>query len=97
MVGNEKNINFAADYGANHTLFPMVASVHTMLKSLCGNSIEVDFCIHLIINFLKQGKEKIMERKDLKFYETPEMEEIEVKVQAILCVSGEESDLDDDL
>lgn len=36
-----------------------------------------------------------MNKKDLKFYEAPELEVVEVKLQGILCTSPGETDVED--
>ena len=38
-----------------------------------------------------------MEKKELKFYEAPAMEVVEMEVQGFLCISADKSDEYDDL
>ena len=38
-----------------------------------------------------------MDKKELKFYEAPACEVVELKLQGVLCASGEETSTEDDL
>ena len=37
-----------------------------------------------------------MDKKDLKWYESPVMEAVELEIEGFLCASGESDDVNDD-